>query len=257
MNFDHVLWKHSVGDYDARIFNVSDIPASGFRSVYQFTEADAKSFEASGSYKGYKGTVHSETLFIDCDTEETSLSTERRLGELKISYDKFTTGGRGHHYHVPRIVPASHMLPSLDKQYVSREFPGADISFYHHVGLYRCVGARHHKTGLRKVKIGGAAGSMLDMTNESLTIGSRPRCVPVTGLQSWFLNETLQTFSVPIAKGGRHKEFVRIATILNNIGQPLPYAMAYLVNVNLMAEEPLQIEELERIADWAYHQRAK
>lgn len=148
--YNWAIWKPKVVDADVRFVHVDDLPASGFASVYQFSEADARSMEAAGTYKSFKGTVFSPVLKLDCDDTDTAARVEVRLHAMGVGFSKFSTGNRGFHYHVPREVAASHTLPALDKQFVTREFPGADVSFYHHVGMYRQVGAVHQKTGRRK-----------------------------------------------------------------------------------------------------------
>lgn len=258
MTYDWALWKARVTDDSVRFLHISDLPASGFASVYCFSEADARSMEKLGTYRSFKGTVHCPTLKIDCDTEDASEATERRLKEEGFAYRKYATGNRGHHYHVERIVGASHVLPALDKALVEERFPGTDVSFYHHVGWYRQEGATHLKTGNKKALLADVAGRPLDMRDFQLpTFAKWENCPQFTNnvIGSIFSDFVLQRMTVPYEKGERRNRFCAIAARLKELNQPLPWAFAYLANVNLLCEERLADGELHRILDWAYFQR--
>lgn len=259
MKYDWALWKAKVTDDSVRFVHVDDLPASGFASVYCFAEADAKSIGTLGTYRCFKGTVHCPLLKIDCDTEEASASTERRLVEAGIAYRKYSTGNRGHHYHIERTVLPSHMLPALDKAYVTEHFPGTDTSFYHHVGWYRQEGAVHGKTGEAKTLLADVQGTVLDMSNLDVPF-SAPGVVSASaegGIKSIFGDSYLNILTVPYSGGERHNAYCKIAVRLDELNQPLEWAFVYLANVNLMSVEPLADEELKRILDWAYFSRNK
>ncbi len=253
------IWKSKVTDDTVRFIHLDDLPASGFASVYLFSEADARTMEATGTYKNFRGTVSSDTLKLDCDTEEISARMAVLLQTKKVAYSKYTTGGRGHHYHVPRVEQTSHILPTLDRAFVAREFPGADVSFYHHVGLYRQIGARHARTGNKKALLETVDGVKLDMTKEVLddfrttSTTTQNSNTP----QSVFADPVLRILAIPYHNGERHNRYCAISSRLADIGQPIEWAFPYLANVNLMSESPLPDGELKRILEWAYYNRAK
>jgi hypothetical protein len=252
------IWKARVDDDSVRFVHIDDLPNSGFASVYNFSEADARSMEALGTYKSFKGTVYCSTLKIDCDNEEIANSVEGRLQAKEVGYAKYSTGGRGAHFHVERLVEPSHLLPYIDKAYVSREFPGADVSFYHHVGWYRQNGATHKKTGLRKTLVNTVTGSVLDMRGETLNAATQPeQTISKQGIQSVFSDARMQRLTVPYSGGERHNRYCAVAARLCDLGQPEEWAFMYLFNVNLMSDEPLGEPELRRILDWAFNQRER
>lgn len=262
MKYDWALWKAKVNDDVVRFLHVDDLPASGFASVYCFSEADARSMDILGTYKSFKGTVHSPTLKLDCDSAETSDSTEKRLRAMEVGFTKFSTGNRGNHFAVERNVSPSHVLPTLDRSYVARQFPGADVSFYHHVGWYRQEGATHPKTGEKKVLLGHVVGKALDFTGVVLQSGQETgqettRMRREGEPQSVFADKYLSRISVPYSGGERHNRLCAVAAQLDNLHQPMEWAFGYLANVNLMCDPPLPEEELMRILTWAYEQRDK
>ena len=256
MKFPFVLWKPRAADNTVRFLNVEDLPNAGLRSVYQYSATDADSMHDLDSFKAFKGTVYSEELLIDTDTEASSTACEGRLKELGLAFQKFTTGNRGNHYHVKRVSVAGHTLPASDRLYVEREFPGADTSFYHHVGLYRCIGATHAKTGLKKELLYSVEGKLLDLQPSKpaeLTVNNAPN----TDLSSTsvFLDETLRRLTVPYGHGERHKGLVNISLALHRLKQPFEFALGYLHNVSLMCAEPVEVKDLIRILEWTYYNR--
>jgi hypothetical protein len=259
MNFPFVLWKARPDDSSVRFVSVEDLPNSGLRSVYQFSEADAGSMTDLSSFKSFKGTVYSEELLIDTDTQEASEACERRLKELNLSFKKFTTGNRGHHYHVKRSGVAGHTLPATDRLFVEVEFPGADLSFYHHVGLYRNIGAKHVKTGKRKELLYEHTGKELVLNPKSadeLTPQTPTTVTQTEGASSVFLDDILKRITVPYFSGERRQGLISVALALHRLNQSFEFALGYLHNVNIMGD-PIETKELIRILEWAYYGRDK
>jgi hypothetical protein len=255
--FTFALWKPRTNDDSIRFVEVTDLPESGFASVYNFAATDAEAM--SNGYKNFRGTVHSDTLKIDCDNEAASKAVEGWLKGRGIAYSKYTTGGRGNHFHVPRSVAPSHTLPAIDKSFVLAHMPLADVSFYHHVGWYRQEGATHARTGLKKTMLYSVTGPVLDMTGlQAADTSLTPARSPGTGaIASVFTDEILKRMTVPISKGARHNAYIDLALRLDTLNQPVEWAFAYMSNVNLMAEEPLSDSDMARILNWAYYERVK
>lgn len=253
--YDWALWKAKVTDDTVRFVNITDLPNSGFASVYLFSEADTRSMEATGTYKAFRGTVFSPILKVDCDDESAADATRKTLLSIGCTFAEYSTGGRGRHYHIPRTANPGHLLPALDKAYVARVFPQADTSFYHHVGMYRQIGARHHKTGLPKTVVDVWAGPVLDMTAEQLPTNSFPKQSLRGEVGSVFADRYLSSLTVPYSNGERHRKYCAIAARLEELHQPLEWAFVYLANVDLLSEEPLGESDLRRILDWAYSRR--
>ncbi len=259
MKFDWAIWKASGDSTDVRFVHESELPSAGLASVYRYTETDAKAMQALGSFKGFKGTVHSERLQIDADTEEASEACEGRLKAQGIAYEKFTTGNRGHHYHIVRSSPASHTLPASDKLYVKTNYPGCDLSFYHHVGLYRQTGARHAKTGNPKVLLYSVPGSVPVIP--AIVLEALEVAAPAKGATlehaSVFEDDLLYRMTVPADHGQRHAHYVFLAVRLESLNQPFEFAVGWIYNVDLMSGASVPHKDIVRIVEWAYFQRAK
>ncbi len=260
MKFDWAIWKSTGDSNDVRFVHESELPAAGFASVYRYTETDAKAMQALGSFKGFKGTVYSERLQIDADTAEASEACEGRLKAQGIAFEKFTTGNRGHHYHVVRSTPPSHVLPGSDKFFVKSEYPGCDVSFYHHVGLYRQIGARHAKTGNRKELLYSVPGKVLELplvVPAELEVELPKTTSTILEHASVFEDDMLYRMTVPADHGERHKRYIDIAIRLDVLNQPFDFAVGWLYNVDLMSGGGMPHKDLVRIVEWAYYQRAK
>jgi len=257
MKFPYVLWKPRANDTGVRFVTLEDLPGSGLRSVYQFSETDASAMHDLDSFKSFKGTVYSEELLIDTDTEAASEACEGRLKALGLGFKKFTTGNRGHHYHVKRSGVASHTLPSSDRVFVEREFPLADRSFYHHVGLYRCIGATHAKTGKKKELLYEVPGKVLELVPEAPKALEAVSSSVEVGNSSVFADETLRRFTIPYGPGERHQGMINVALCLDRLQQPYDFALGYLWNVNLLSNDPIELKDVARILDWAYYKRDK
>lgn len=249
-----VLWKHRLDTNKVQGLDPSDVPNSGFRSVYEFGPEDAEHIVSNG-YAGFREAVESHELFIDCDNDTAGSIVRRKLRDRNLKYSEYSTGGRGCHFHVNRVPQSGLDLPAIDKAFVEALSEGtADLSFYHHVGFYRCEGAVHAKTGGRKVLVERVEGKPLDLTKFSAP--ERKPAPQTKGLQSVFTDVALRSLTVPMDKGERHKRFCEIAAALHRLGQPEEFALGYMVNVNLMNKDPLPVEELTRMLRWAYYEKA-
>src|ERR1700688_4005806 len=97
---------------------IADKTLTGFTSLYSVSEFDAKAIEQTGTAAGFKGVVWSERLWIDTDDEVTAKLVEKRLKEIGLTYDYYTTGNRGAHFGILRNTLPCHLLPTRDKKWV-------------------------------------------------------------------------------------------------------------------------------------------
>ncbi len=254
MKYNWIIWKPTTEGSQAFYIPVEDLPQSGFRSVYQFTEADAKAMERDG-YARWKGSVWSPELFIDIDKPEEIDNVCNRLELLGIAFNLYSTGNRGAHLHIPRECEPSHRLPEIDKQFAS-SLGSVDLHIYHSVAMYRCIGAKHKATGERKELLDSRAGNVLDLRESKAPIAPKhsPAFFEHNGMQSVFTSPVLQLLAVPWAVGERHAAMVRAACELRRLGQSYEFSFGYLQNVSLMAEEPKSDEEINKILNWAWAQ---
>jgi hypothetical protein len=257
MKFDWAIWKSSADSSEVRFLHESDLPAAGLASVYRFTEVDAKAMQTLGSYKNFKGTVYSGQLKIDADTAEASEACEGRLKALGLAYSKFSTGNRGHHYHVVRSCAPSHTLPTGDKLFVKENFPACDMSFYHHVGLYRQEGALHQKTGGYKQLLYSVEGKALETVSAPHVDSGISAQANDGRVVSVFEDQVLRLMTVPADHGERHRRYVDLALRLDTLNQAPEFAVGYIYNVDLMSGGALPMEDIVRIVEWAYYKRAK
>lgn len=258
MSYEWAIWKSKVDDGAVRFVHENDLPDSGFASVYRYSESDAKSMQAAGTYKHFKGVVHNQELLVDSDSEEVSDLVEFWLRQNGVGYKRYTTGNRGKHFHICRESPPTHLLPEYDKVFVENTFKGADLSIYHHVAMYRRQGCTHQKTGLKKQLEAEIKGKPLQYylpaslsTTESVSREFRE------GTRSVFSDRTLSFLTIPAANGHRHAHLTKVAVRLDQLKQPMSAAFYYLMNLNLLNEPPLPEEDLRRIVNWAYNERCK
>lgn len=134
-----------------------------FASVYAVTAGDASFIEQAGTAAGFRGTVWSQRLWVDIDTEEASTAAQKSLRELGYDHVIYTTGNRGCHIGILRDTKPSHVLPAQDKAWVQANIPGADLSLYWHLHLIRLPGTKHEKTGLPKRLIYRQEGKALTL----------------------------------------------------------------------------------------------
>lgn len=222
----------------------------GFSSLYAVTEADAKAIEQAGTAAGFRGTVYNTHLWLDVDTYEQADIVERRLREMELAFVAFDSGGKGAHFGINRSndEQPSHLLPAKDKAFVKLMFPEADTSIYTHLHPFRLPGTVHEKTGRKKELITQAAGLLLllpELGREDLYTPSEPSNL---GAISVFDCYKVMANTTPEYNGRRHEKLVRLAYALKQeAGVQQEYAHWWLMQTNLMFEEPKSEEEISNI----------
>lgn len=120
----------------------------GFRSVYAFPEDMVEYIIANNSTRGLHGCeLYSDTLFLDFDdVPEAADAFEDYLITSNTLYEKYDSGNRSVHYHIPLAEPMiGPNVPQMQKLWVKKHAPEADISFYQPAGMYRLPGTYHPK----------------------------------------------------------------------------------------------------------------
>lgn len=255
--YTHYLWKFDKGTPSFRFFPKEELPEAGFQSVYAITESDAESLVKAGTYAGFRGTVWSDRLFIDCDTNENSTEVESRLNALGLSYEKYTTGNRGCHFEVPRTCTPSHLLPSIDKQWCANNLVGADLKLYSQLHLFRRIGHVHEKTGRKKELLYAREGTTLDLTGHSLEVSklTPTQTKQASSYGSVFEDQRVMDLTVPYEDGNRHKMLMVLAMRLHERGEAFEFALGWVQHVNLLGS-PLAANEVERLVTWVYFKRS-
>jgi hypothetical protein len=131
---------------------------SGFRTVYAFSEEDAKTIKESRNSRGFSRFIPSSVeLFIDLDSPEFLEEAQRNIEKLGWRYSLWTSGSKGYHIHIPHNLSSGYGLPSFHKDMALQVSPNADVSLYRNNSLFRLPGTIHAKTGRPKtlIKTGG------------------------------------------------------------------------------------------------------
>lgn len=228
-------------------------PTAAFSSLYRVTEETANAIKTLGSVKGFRGVVWSPTLWMDFDSYEEGQKAVDKLQMQQFKFCVYDTGGRGLHIGVDRPIAPSHLLPEVDKQWVKEHFPQADSSIYSHLHLFRCSGARHHKTGRFKTLVNaydGIALSLDPMPKKTVfekvwenSGEAESRYISV------FDNPQVLANSVPTKAGERHGTFVRALLALRDHNTPPSVARWWVGEINKMSEQPKSTEELDKLVE--------
>jgi hypothetical protein len=247
--FCYALFKRNV--YDSRYYFVhrNELPPGGFSSLYFITEVQKEELIKTG-IKGFRGEIWSPWIWIDEDTEQGALQTERRLIELNVQYDVYTTGNRGRHFCIHRESAPSKWLPYTDKYWVKTISNTADLSIYTGLHLFRLDGTVHEKTGQHKKLLYSVSGDIL-----KLPIVEPPTYVEQEEdnedvVSSLFINQTIMSLTTAAGEGGRNKRLVDLAVALKNNGENEAFISRWLYHTNLLFNPPCLQEELDKIVDW-------
>lgn len=139
---------------------------TGFRSICKYLPSDAAAAKAAHSTSVLKGcALFIDTLFLDFDDCEKDANTFQKWMKTEdIAHERYDSGGRSVHFHIPVVLPPSPYAAFTCKQYVRSWTNGtADTSFYHHAGLFRLEGTAHEKTGNPKILVEKAGWDVLQL----------------------------------------------------------------------------------------------
>lgn len=249
------LWKRSPTDAGFRFLAADDLPSAGFASVYAVDKQTARTLEANGDFSGFKGIVHTPTLWIDCDTTEASDSVERRLRALGVRFEKWTTGNRGAHFGVARQAVPGPLLPLKDKAWVKANCPEADLSLYSHLHMFRCPGEKHQKTGVRKALLLTVEGAVVYLDSITPTQPTPPQQSAQSEDGSVFDDDIIMNWSTPQENGNRNKALAAVAYRMAERGEPVEVTRWWLGQVNQLFSEPKDHGEIEHVLRYAYQRQ--
>ncbi len=227
---------------------LTELPSTGFSSIYHVTAETAQAIEQAGSAKWFKGVCWSERLWLDIDSYEAADEVEKRLNEMGVDYVAYDSGGRGAHFGVLRDAVPSHLLPVLDRSWAARYFPEADLSIYTHLHPFRLPGTKHAVTGRIKTlvyKRGGSAVTLPKFREEPKAQNSQ--VIAAQGSTSIFDCRRVMFNTVPVENGQRHETLVRLLYGLKEeAGAPVEVAQFWIDEWNKLLAEPKTEEELEK-----------
>lgn len=252
MNYEetyaYYLFKFNVYDANFLIMHRSELPTTGFASLYAITKEDAEALVSASTSVNFKGSVWSPALAIDIDDEEYAKKVESELRLFGLSYRMYNTGNRGAHFYVYRPHAPSHVLPQIDREWVKANFPQADTSIYSNLHLFRQIGAIHDKTGNRKVLVGQSPGPNFLLLPDQVT--QTYHTLHKSGkdiTESIFLDRRIMSMTVPCEEGKRHETLLNLGVMLRKRGESVEFIEGWLKNSNLLFSEPKSEGEIERI----------
>jgi len=127
---------------------------TGFRSLYGFSEEDAKVIVDEGASRGFsRFPVYAEQLVLDFD-EGYDDNCKRMVKWCKqegYSYTLWVSGSKGYHLEIEAVPKYSKEVPFSQQKLLQSLAIETDYSLYQHSRLYRLPNTVHAKTGKRKV----------------------------------------------------------------------------------------------------------
>lgn len=235
-----------------RFHHRDGLPNEGFASLYAVSVATAKAIEQAGTAAGFKGVVWSERLWLDFDSYEAAEEAETTLIRMGVDYVAFDTGGRGGHFGILRDHAASHLLPSLERQWTKEHFPKADLSIYTHLHPFRLPGTKHQRTGDRKRMVGKARGGTISLSplkRENLQASKSGGNVQEEGYRNRSIFDCfgLMACTVPVGNGERHDMMVKLIYRLKQQAKvDISIAKWWVDEWNKMLMEPKSEEEIDK-----------
>jgi hypothetical protein len=230
---------------------------TGFISVFGFPEESVKDILTNGTTSGLvTKKLYADTLYLDFDNNiEAENLAYRRLKDASIGFDKYNTGGRGHHFHIPITPCMGEGLVSRFKRRVAEQFPGADLSIYKSSGIFRLPGTYHTKNaGHKKTLVEHVDGQLMDIPEDD--IGRLPRPIPKSafGFDEEEINEALmRALFIPTGEGGRNTKIFVVACLGKESGMNQDEVEDMCRNYNsIMVSPPLPEHEVITCVRSAY-----
>jgi len=251
------LWKPFVYSMaKPHFYRINELPNYGFSSLYYITQSQANQLESTGS-KGFKGSVWSERLWLDFDSQAAGQTALTEIRRNEWDFICYSSGRRGFHIGLLRKEQPSEFLPAYDKRWARKYFPDCDTSIYSHLHLFRRPGDRHETTGRRKSMVSQAATGQPIPPLASEEIADTEQRL-IQGLlevaletpdnnKSIFDDLYIRSLSTPRAEGDRHPTLVKLAFALQRRGYGAGIALFWLEEVNKLYTSPKGSSELDKI----------
>lgn len=136
----------------------------GFRSIFAFDEAFTEILVNKTLVDSKNAVLYSDILFVDFDSDEGVQEFAHLLVDLGVSFELYSTGRRGKHFHIP-IVPMTGIgLGYSHEAWVKEHTKYADFTIYSPRSIIRLPGTWHEKSpGHRKECIYKQEGDTLNI----------------------------------------------------------------------------------------------
>lgn len=160
-------WRKSVVRGGPPVLSDTPIEGAQFQSVYAYPPETARIIRSQKSMKNLNGKmIYSDTLLIDVDEEENVQKALDILNGLGVYYIVCDTGNRGMHVSIPIKPMQGVNVIYSQKQWLKSVglWPLVDTSIYRPAGQFRCMGAKHRKTGRIKHVTQEVDGKQLQIT---------------------------------------------------------------------------------------------
>ena len=253
----------------------------GFRSVYGFTGKAIEHIQSTNSTAGLQGfELYSDVLLVDFDNQpraayEFEMYLDSTVYQQTIedsntfkltaisngySYEKYDSGGRSTHFHVPIQPMIGTTIPESQKEFMKRIAPLADMSVYKTSGMFRLPGTFHHKNpGKYKKLLHKQEGSLLEIPIINST-ESKTSLIPRMELEDIDLEYILMRLLVTkVVEGtvGRNNHVFKIAAVCRDLGIPLNECEYYILEWNMeYCKPPLVGMSVRSAINSAYKRKA-
>lgn len=245
---EHSYWKKHSYNY---VNTVDEL--SGFRSICKYNAEDAKAATAANSTAVLKGcSLFIDTLFLDFDDCESDANNfQKWLKTEEVYHERWDSGGRSVHFHIPVVIPPSPYAAYTCKQYVKSLASAADTSFYHHAGLFRLPGTIHEKTGRPKTLVD--AGGCYPLEFEICEPDNKFEVLDVdlSALQHALISYESALFKL-ITTGNRHMTLWKISKQFEAAGLSYATTLELMERLNESWHNPKTQDELEQAVKGAY-----
>ncbi len=242
-------------DSSTRILTYKMLPKEGgFISTYCYDIELYNYHRLNGcSVKGFAATkpvCHSDVVlldFDDCKDEARKFYTF--IKERGYTFRVYDSGNRSIHFHIKRDYIASSLLPKMDKAWVSKYAPKADLSLYSSMHFYRLPNTIHSGTGKKKVLIEEVIGNntVIDYPEISTeTFRYEDRLLSPSDLfNDGFITNSIWGFH----NGNRDNNMFKLIKRLSEFGGR-EFVEVFVRAVNAQSDPPLDNERIEYMLDY-------
>lgn len=210
----------------------------GFRSVYCWRWQERQELEQRGHLRRIQDIpVVSTELLVDFDDKPTEADQfSVWLQDNGIMFNKYQSGNRSTHYHVLTTWQEGVWVPYAQREWARRYAVGADLTIYHHAGLFRLPGTFHEKSpGGRKTLLYAASGRPLEIPRQE----PRLRSIPLTPLGSDEAAEKLQRgLGRTVTEGGRRVHAWYLGAMAYDAGLTFEQACDKILEWNISRSVP-------------------
>lgn len=215
---------------------------TGFRSIYGYPKEILEI-----GLRRHNLPLYSDTLFLDVDNNQPATDRiQQWLLDNKVKFKLYWTGNRGHHFEIPIEPMEGQHVPHLQKTFVQKTFPGADLSLYKSTGIIRLEGTYHTKNpGGKKSLVQEHGGNILTISPSLIPDYILPSLGGVNEEAEEILDHMLCRI---IEEGCRNKTLFVMASLCKEIGIDYEncYDLLYEYNTYFV-NPPLDVHEIKTI----------